>query len=123
MSNSLCVVGLPAELLAELRSRLRQHHITAGHLFSLMDTDRSSTISYTEFKRGLAMTGLRPMPREHELKALFGAFDSNSDVRISWREMCQALEGGKAPRGGWWAGNRIAVVQGVRVRVNEGESE
>lgn len=42
----------------ELRKALHRRHITTGQLFSMMDADRSDTITFTEFKRGVAMAGV-----------------------------------------------------------------
>ena len=38
------------------------------------------------------MSGLRPVPSEAEIKALFAEFDCNGDRKLSYREMVEALE-------------------------------
>ena len=61
--------------------------------FSMMDADRSDSITYAEFERGVAMCGVRPVPRGEELRALFESFDRNQDGTLSYREMLAAVEG------------------------------
>eukprot|EP00941_MAST-03F_sp_MAST-3F-sp1_P001679 g1679.t1 len=82
-------------MLSRLRIRLRNRSISTGHLSSLMDADRNDVISKKEFQRGLAMTGIRPLPSDSEIEKLFCCFDSNSDGTISWQELRSALESGQ----------------------------
>ena len=91
----------------ELRRRLHRHHVTTGQLFSFMDSNRDDKITYSEFKRGLAMSGVRPIPTELETHALFASFDTNRDMLVSYKEMVEALERtGKGSRPGSRAGRR-----------------
>ena len=55
-------------------------------------SDRSDNISFQEFKRGVAMAGVRPVPGEQEMRALFASFDINDDREVSYQEMVAALE-------------------------------
>jgi len=61
--------------VADLRRELQRRHVTTGQLFSMMDQDRSDGISIGEFSRGVAMCGIRPVPNESEMRALFESFD------------------------------------------------
>ena len=47
---------------------------------------------FGEFARGVAMSGVRPIPTESEMKALFESFDLNHDGSLSYSEMIGALE-------------------------------
>ena len=38
---------------SDLRRELRRRHVTTGQLFSMMDQDRSDTITFNEFSRGV----------------------------------------------------------------------
>jgi len=83
----------PVRPLAHLRFELgKQSNATAGHLFSMMDSDRDDIIGFDEFKRGIAMSGMRPVPSEAEMKTLFGSFDVDSNSVVSYQEMLWALE-------------------------------
>ena len=65
--------------MLELRHQLRHLHITSGQLFYAMDADRSNDITLREFKRGLAMVGIRPIPSDHEMRQLFASYDLDGD--------------------------------------------
>lgn len=41
-----------------LRRALYRRHVTTGQLFSMMDEDRSDSITFKEFQRGVAMAGV-----------------------------------------------------------------
>ena len=61
-------------------------------LHRLMDTDKNNMVTFGEFQRGVAMSGIRPMPREEQMMELFAAFDVNEDLRISYEEMMEKIE-------------------------------
>jgi len=74
-----------------LRAELNKRHVTRGQLFSLMDIDRSDTITWREFQRGIAMSGLRPIPPDQILEGLFKSLDSHQNGHISYRELFDGL--------------------------------
>ena len=54
---------------------------------------RSDTISFEEFKYGLQLSGIRPVPEAALLKELFTSFDRNNSGRLEFGEVISALEG------------------------------
>ena len=58
----------------------------------MMDENKDDSITFDEFKRGIAMAGMRPVPTEAEFRALFRSFDANANNVISHQEMIAALE-------------------------------
>ena len=95
----------------QLRLACAQRSITSGQLFKFMDLNRDDLISYDEFKKGLAMSGIRPVPSEEvcsstrcssealtmgpahlqEMKLIFESFDNDGDGAISYKEMVQQI--------------------------------
>lgn len=56
-----------------------------------MDADRSNSITFEEFSRGVAMVGLRPLPADGVMRCLFASFDRDGNGRVSWEEMLATL--------------------------------
>ena len=84
--------------ILRMRKQLHRRHVVTGQLFSMMDRNRDDKISYKEFKRGVAMSGMRPVPVDSEMRALFDSFDQDDTQRISYKEMLAGL--GAEARGG-----------------------
>jgi len=80
------------EKVVLLRDQLHHKCATLGTLFHNMDEDRSDDITYPEFKRGLAMSGIRPLPSEQDQKALFCSFDVDKNGTISFQELQSRLQ-------------------------------
>jgi Ca2+-binding EF-hand superfamily protein len=81
-----------------LRRELRRKHLATGLVFNFMDADRGDSIGFSEFQRGLAGVGLRPLPPEPAMRALFDSFDRSGDGLISYREFVASLGGdGESP--------------------------
>jgi Ca2+-binding EF-hand superfamily protein len=78
--------------LEAFRGQILSRHITAGALFADMDADKSNRVSFGEFARGIAMIGIRPLPNNREMHALFNSFDENSDGFLSWEEVLSKLK-------------------------------
>ena len=57
--------GLPPAAVKML-DQMKQKARTAGQLFSSGDADRNDKLDFEEFRRGLAMLGLRPVPTRRE---------------------------------------------------------
>jgi len=74
-----------------LRKGLHRRHVVTGQLFSMMDGNRDDRITFKEFQRGVAMSGLRPVPVESEMRSLFESFDVDDGHTVSYREMLNAL--------------------------------
>jgi len=72
-------------------------HFSTGRLFTLMDTNRSNTISFGEFKNGLALSGLRPFPTDKVLHQVFKSFDLDGNNSLTYRELEKALEADHDP--------------------------
>ena len=51
-----------SKAVQRLRRDLHRRHITTGQLFTMMDKDRGGNITFLEFQRGVAMSGVRPIP-------------------------------------------------------------
>ena len=51
-------------------------------LHRLMDADKNDQITLNEFMRGLAMSGIRPVPSDEQLMTLFESFDADSGPRF-----------------------------------------
>ena len=79
--------------IAELREELYEQHVSTGGLYALMDADRDNNISFQEFERGIAMSGIRPVPNRKEMMSLFKSFDLDSDHFLNFDEMMACLEG------------------------------
>jgi len=79
--------------LPSLRHALNHRHITLGHLFTLMDADRTNSVSMREFVRGLELSGVRPVPSEEEMIALFNEADGDDNRLISYEELSHAIHG------------------------------
>jgi len=84
-------------LLMDLKKRLKARHVTAGQLFRMMDADRSNNLTKEEFQRGLAMSGVRPVPPLEDCEALFDSLDVDKSRGISFQELQGVLEGGGLP--------------------------
>ena len=83
----------PARSVPVLRRELlKVKNANAGQLFSMSDDDRDDFVSLDEFKRGVAMSGMRPVPSDEEMSLLFASFDVDGDLTVSFHEMCWALE-------------------------------
>eukprot|EP00941_MAST-03F_sp_MAST-3F-sp1_P002720 g2720.t1 len=72
VSNEL-PLGKPEEQLVWLRWYLQRRHLSELTLFTLMDTDKSHSISFIEFHRGLNLAGVKCLPRQ--VRSLFSFFD------------------------------------------------
>jgi len=77
--------------VVSLRTKLHRHHVTTGQLFACMDADRSDTITFSEFKRGVAMAGVRPIPADDHMQMLFDSLDRDSNGRIDYAELRDML--------------------------------
>lgn len=53
------------------------------------DTDRNNMLSFTEFCDGVALMGIRPVPSEEALAAIFNMYDLSRDGYIQWEELCK----------------------------------
>ena len=73
-----------------LRKALGHHHVTLEQLFSMMDADRSNSISVKEFLRGVHMAGIRGTTAG-ELEALFKSMDADGSHLISLEELRDAM--------------------------------
>jgi len=107
----------------ELQARLAKMHVTTGQLFRFMDVDRTDTISFGEFCRGLDQTAIRPMPTVEEKRLLFDSFDQDASRSVSYSEMLRSLEqtaGKKRPgnelRDAPWRNDHQRVKPGVSKR-------
>jgi len=86
-----------SQALSDLRKKLKARHVTAGQLFRMMDADRSNNLTKEEFQRGLAMSGVRPVPPLEDCEALFDSLDVDKSRGISFQELQGVLEGGGLP--------------------------
>eukprot|EP00941_MAST-03F_sp_MAST-3F-sp1_P002277 g2277.t1 len=77
-------------LLQSLFRKLKEKHVSAGHLFACMDADGDDKVSLSEFRKGLASVGVF-LGGLKELKAVFKAFDADGDGNITWQEMKSIL--------------------------------
>ena len=68
-----------------------------GQLFSFMDSNRSDTISWNEFRRGVAMAGVRPMPPDTVLRELFDSLGRDKANCIRYTDMVSALQPTPSP--------------------------
>ena len=75
-----------------LKALMRKMVKKKATLHRLMDADKNDQITLNEFMRGLAMSGIRPVPSDEQLMTLFESFDADSDMRISYHEMINKLE-------------------------------
>ena len=57
-----------------------------------MDKDRSNNITWEEFKTGIAMSGVRPVPNDVDLRALFATLDADRSGGISFQELSAAFD-------------------------------
>jgi len=76
-----------------LRRQLHKCHVTTGQLFAEMDADRGNEVSFREFARGLAMSGIRPVPSTPHMEHLFAVMDVDSSGNIGFQELQVVLEG------------------------------
>ena len=74
------------------RNFMRKMVKKKASLHRLMDTDKNNMVTFDEFCRGIALSGIRPVPTAAQYEALFHAFDANKDMRISYEEMVSKLE-------------------------------
>jgi len=81
----------PKRNVGMLRKSLHRRHVTTGQLFFMMDRDRDDKVTFKEFKHGVAMAGVRPIPSEAEMRAVFESFDVNDDNTLSYPEVIAAL--------------------------------
>ena len=81
------------ERLEALRKELHHRHVSTGQLFNEMDTKRHNSVSFNEFRRGLAMAGVLNDANDAELHALFKSFDTDGDHLVTYQEVLAALEG------------------------------
>ena len=80
------------QILNSLKKKLKARHVTAGQLFRMMDADRSNNLTREEFQRGLAMSGIRPVPPLEDVQALYDSLDVDKSRGISFEELHAALE-------------------------------
>ena len=80
--------GLEAysKAVRRLRKALHRRAVTTGQLFTMMDRDRGNNISFHEFTKGVAMSGVRPIPHESLMRALFQSFDVNGNGSLHHHE-------------------------------------
>ena len=76
------------DLLA-LQKKLKQKSRTCEQLFFAGDSNRDDQLTFKEFQKGIAMMGIRPLPREAELKEFFDIYDKNGDGKIQFKELCK----------------------------------
>ena len=79
--------------LEALRKELHHRHVSTGQLFNEMDAGRHNSVSFNEFRRGLAMAGVLHDANDTELHALFTSFDTDGDHLVTYQEVLAALEG------------------------------
>jgi len=65
----------------------------------MMDKDRSNNITWEEFKTGIAMSGVRPLPHDGELRTLFASLDIDHSGGISFNELSAAFDTHLRPAG------------------------
>jgi len=76
--------------LRRIRKAMHKKSFSTDGLFTLMDVDSSNTVNYAEFSKGLALTGIRPMPMAREIKEMFDELDVNDDGKVTWEEMLES---------------------------------
>eukprot|EP00938_MAST-03A_sp_MAST-3A-sp1_P006811 g6811.t1 len=76
-------------LMNRLRSMLIRKGITKGQLFHCMDRDRNDLVSIGEFRVGLAEVGIHLSL--FDTQCLFRTIDADSNSRVTWKEMSNAL--------------------------------
>ena len=79
-------VNAPMRSIEELRALLAQK-ASVGQLVSMMDDNNNDKINFDEFKQGIFMCGMRPVPTDKEITALFRSFDANRDGTLSYQEV------------------------------------
>ena len=80
----------PMRSLEELREGMRKK-ASVGQLVSMMDDNQNDKINFDEFKQGIFMCGMRPVPTDKEIELLFRSFDVNRDGTLSYEEVCLGL--------------------------------
>lgn len=88
----------PLGPLDVLKKKLKAKNVTAGQLFSMMDADRSNNITVEEFQRGLAMSGIRPLPSTPAIEEMWSQLDVDQSRGISYEELSTALHEGLVVR-------------------------
>jgi Ca2+-binding EF-hand superfamily protein len=89
-NNQIAVRKRTEKLLDIIRSQMKKKSITAGHLFSFMDADKSGTATFMEFQKGLWEAGIEVNPEVR--REIFSLFDSERSRTIELRELKQRLE-------------------------------
>ena len=84
--------GEDKKRVLRLKKRLLRKHSSAGTLFAQMDSDKGGRISFAEFARGVAFAGIRPLPTDEDVHALYDMFDTDGDRALSWKEVEVAIE-------------------------------
>jgi len=79
-------VASPSRSLDELRNAMRKK-ASVGQLVSMMDSNQNDKINFDEFKEGIFMCGMRPVPSDKEIELLFQSFDLNKDGALSYEEV------------------------------------
>ena len=77
----------PTRSVEELRAALRKK-ASVGQLVSMMDSNNNDKINFEEFKEGIFMSGMRPVPTDKEIELMFRSFDVNRDGALSYEEVC-----------------------------------
>jgi Ca2+-binding EF-hand superfamily protein len=79
--------------LEDLRRGLADRRVSAQALFHACDLNRDNRVTFREFKQGVAAVGLRPMPSDEQLQALFLALDATGSGRLRYAEMMAGMRG------------------------------
>eukprot|EP00941_MAST-03F_sp_MAST-3F-sp1_P000095 g95.t1 len=82
----------------QFRKQMSRKARTEGQLFSSCDLDRNDKLTFSEFQRGVAIMGIRPLPKSKEMYELFQSFDTDKNGTIAWKEMLQNERKNSPPR-------------------------
>ena len=53
-------------------------------MFNAADADRSNGLTFVEFRNGVAMVGVRPLPSDALMRECFDCFDLDHNGNVDW---------------------------------------
>eukprot|EP00941_MAST-03F_sp_MAST-3F-sp1_P002841 g2841.t1 len=75
--------------ISTFRRELKRRAMTIQHFFYMGDHDRNDMISFKEFKNGMYLSGIRPVPTNRQIMEVFQSFDRDDDGFVTWSEISE----------------------------------